>query len=436
MNNPSPEFNVSSGFIISEANVITDYDRKIITELYLPMAGPTSISLYFWLLENLPEKVSISDRFDHNQILDALNLNNITFVQARTKLEALGLLSTFFNNDQMGEVYLYTLVPPLSPNSFFKDQLLSNFLYSLIGDTAYLNVQKKFALKKLQVPVGQNISSNFFEVFSRVSNHPTIKGKQLEALEPQEIAQTKLPDSFDFDYFASQLKTRGVEQIDIDQNHDALYSLHLIYGFDELELLRFVERNITLDTHRINFEAIKYQLHNINPTKVTINAPKESSQTIKTNSSQQSLITAAENASPIEFIEKLKEQLGGFVTSSEKVILKDIIENKILSPDVLNILIHQIIVGMNKSSINKSLVESIANDFNRAGVTNATQALVEVNQYNQNRKNPKTNSTNKRMRKVEQKMDYQVQDDDQLDIDTVIDKLNTLENNLNQNGKN
>ena len=436
MNNPRPEFNVNSGFIIAEANVITDFDRKIITELYLPLVGPNSISLYFWLLENIPNKVAISERFDHNQILDALNLNNITFVQARSKLEALGLVSTFFNNDQMGDVFVYTLVPPLSPDKFFKDQLLSNFLYSLIGDIAYLNVQKKFALKKLQVPVGENISANFFEVFSRVSDHPNIDRKQIEDLQPQAITSPKLPITFDFDYFSTELKKKGVDQTDIDQNHDALYSLHLIYGFDELELLRFVENHITLDSRKINFEAIKYQLYNMQPTKVTTKAKNVFNADDKISNSQQALITTAESVSPIEFIEKLKEQLGGFVTSGEKTILKNIVENKILSPDVLNILVHQILVGMKNSTINKSLVETIANDWIRDGVTNATQAVLVVNKFNRNKKSPKPQRNNKKLRKVEQKMEYQTEVDDTIDIDTVTDKLNALGNDLNQHGTN
>lgn len=437
MNNTTPEFNVSSGYLISEANVITDFDRKIVTELYLPIVGSTSVSLYFWLLENLPNQVSVSERSDHNQILDVLSLSKITFIKARQKLEAVGLLSTNYHHDQMGEVYLYTLVPPMPPATFFKDQLLSNFLYSLIGDTAYLNAQKKFALRKLHVPIGDNISANFLEVFNRVSDNPLVNRKQLNDLIPQQINMPDFASDFDFDFLSTQLKQKGVNQLEIDQNHDALVSLHLVYGLNESELLRIVESNITLDTLKINLEAIKHQLYNMNSTKVGINPSTPANQQYPAlNKTQQALVTAANNSTPLEFIEELKKNLGGFVSASEKAILQQMVENKILTAPVLNILIHQILVGMNKASLNKSLVEAIANQWTREGVVDATQAIYQINKFNQDKQTDKSNNKNNRLRKVEQEINYQQVEADDLDLNEVLDKFNSLQKNISEDEKN
>lgn len=437
MNNTLPEFNVSSGYLISEADVITDFDRKIVTELYLPMVGSVSVSLYFWLLENLPNQVSISERSDHNQILDVLSLSKITFIQARQKLEAVGLLSTNYHRDQMGDVYVYTLVPPMPPAIFFKDQLLSNFLYSLIGDSAYLDAQKKFALKKLHAPIGSNISANFLEVFNRVSDNPRVNRKQLNDLSPQEIKRPDFSSNFDFDFLSTQLKSKGVNQLDIDQNHDALVSLHLVYGLDELELLRIIESNITLDSFEINLEAIKHQLYNNNSTNVAINPSNQTDhQYPALNKTQQDLAMAATNASPLEFIAELKMNLGGFVSASEKAILQQMIENKILTTPVLNILVHQILVGMKKASLNKSLVETIANQWTREGVTDATQAIYQVNKFNQDKQTAKSKNTNSRLRKVEQEINYQQVEDDNLNVNEVLDKFNSLQKNIGEDEKN
>ena len=55
----------------------------------------------------------------HKELLDILSLGLRDFYEARIRLEALGLLKTFVQKDELGQVFIYELQAPLSAEDFF-----------------------------------------------------------------------------------------------------------------------------------------------------------------------------------------------------------------------------------------------------------------------------------------------------------------------------
>ena len=76
---------------------------------------------------------------------------NITQIQeARLKLEAVGLLQTFYKNENNFNYYIYCLFAPKSPVDFLNDPLFSRLLREKIGEKQTQNLINLYKNKPLQ----------------------------------------------------------------------------------------------------------------------------------------------------------------------------------------------------------------------------------------------------------------------------------------------
>ena len=109
--------------------------------------------------DDLNKKETISDELTHHHLMATMQLRLDDIVVAREKLEAIGLLKTFYKEDNVNN-YVYVLYSPLSVNEFFNHPLLSVVLYNNLGNSDTLNsqvigensinVEMKFVQKKLK----------------------------------------------------------------------------------------------------------------------------------------------------------------------------------------------------------------------------------------------------------------------------------------------
>ena len=70
-------------------------DVNVITLLYSPLIEADAYKMYMTLHSLLNRSNLTSHTLLHKEILDILGLNSKTFAEARLKLEAIGLLSTY-----------------------------------------------------------------------------------------------------------------------------------------------------------------------------------------------------------------------------------------------------------------------------------------------------------------------------------------------------
>ena len=97
-------------YTVVNQTILTEIDKKILISLYEPIIGPTAVSLFLTLWSDLDKNEIISRDYNHHHlmtILKASNINNI--LEARTSLEAVGLVKSYIKkNDNVNE-YLYEL---------------------------------------------------------------------------------------------------------------------------------------------------------------------------------------------------------------------------------------------------------------------------------------------------------------------------------------
>ena len=107
------DFNISPAdtYIVVNKSIIKNEDRTILTMLYQPIIGPLPIMLYFSLWSDLDKLELMSTEYTHHHLIANMQISLKEIVEVRRKLEAIGLLKTFFkeSNNNINN-YIYQLV--------------------------------------------------------------------------------------------------------------------------------------------------------------------------------------------------------------------------------------------------------------------------------------------------------------------------------------
>ena len=150
--------------------IIQDDKKKILTLLYQPIVGITAVSLYLTLLNDIDNNGVESDNLTHHHLMTNMQLNLDVLIKAREKLEAIGLIKTYYKEDNINS-YLYVLYSPLSANEFLNHPILNVVLYNNVGKMEYENLVSKFRVNRLNLKDYQDITCSFDDVFTSVNGY-------------------------------------------------------------------------------------------------------------------------------------------------------------------------------------------------------------------------------------------------------------------------
>ena len=223
-------------FKVKLASFLTDFDRKVLSELYQPMIGYSALGLFMTLWSKYERKAAI-DFVQHTILFDTMQINLKDFLEAKNKLEAVGLLRTFLNKENDIKKYVYVLYSPKSPKDFFDDVLFSGTLTKMIGEKQATAIARTFESKNRKEPDDfKEISASFVEVFNPNFNDECFANKLGDEVNTYGRKIRMVDTEFDFESFFVQLKndyqlSRNLfskkELIEIER-------LSVLYGLDEL----------------------------------------------------------------------------------------------------------------------------------------------------------------------------------------------------------
>lgn len=152
-------------------------ERRVLAELYQPMAGALSIGLYLLLYHHLgDDETGCVQPEAQRRLFLGLGLEpnaagRQALVESASKLEAVGLLQTFRQHDPAADetLYEYVLQRPLAPGEFFANLHLSLLLRDRIGKPALMELRESLAPRS---PSGlarflnrEEITVPFYELF-------------------------------------------------------------------------------------------------------------------------------------------------------------------------------------------------------------------------------------------------------------------------------
>ena len=387
---------------------LTQRELQFVTQLYVPFLGVQASTLYLVLFSELSPNSYQSDVIRLADLLALVNMGIPDFYQARIRLESVGLLKTYRYEDEesISAQYTFELQAPASPNLFFKDALLSTLLVNQVGHQRFEILQKRFSVKE-KAAYGEDVTSTFQEGFQLPFNMSQYKRNI--AQEKQMIKDVKQQESLvmnstiDWELLTDLLKSQFVhEQALTDEVKQMLNSFQLYYGLTEREIAQYVIYAADLSTGEIDEKELYSIIINANqhlaaPKKEeTSIAPVESTPEVSevvTEEKQeitpaptqlpqaiQRLITLAKEMTPFDFMTSIKQQRNGYVSNGEQRIILDLVQVGTIPSEVINILIHYVLVVKNNPTINKNLMDTIANDWSQKGIQTAEQAIEAVRQ--------------------------------------------------------
>ncbi len=325
----------SDTFMVSGEGFCSSVDYQVLTLLYQPIIGESAFALYLTLMNLMDRQGLISEEYLHSDLESLLNRKLSDIESDRFKLEAIGLLVTFFASDS----FTYEIKLPLSARSFVNDGILGQYLISAISKTRFKKILKIFKIKAPKKKQKYNISKAFNEIFPSIALETNLEEDNLISGEPVRFQNLS---KYDFDW--RLLKDSISEEFfSFDDMTEAIKSkiekLSYVYGLNELIMKEILLQSLD-DYKHINIEKLakntrdRFDLEKAKPKKNTKKPEPRKVANLPTD--------------PVEYFKaitptQLLEEIGdGLVSIVDLKTIERLIDEIGLEPGVVNVLISYI----------------------------------------------------------------------------------------------
>lgn len=364
-------------YIVVNKSIITAEDRLILTMLYQPIIGPLAIMLYFTFWSDLDKSKLISTEYTHHHLVTNMQISLSEIEKARLKLEAIGLLKTYFKEDTTGN-YIYQLYSPIKANDFFNHPILNVVLYNNVGKKEYEKVLDYFKAPRLSTNNYQDITVSFTEIFSTVplTSYEVVNSD----IRKNNVQKLNINTNFDFEFLANSLPS-GLDKNKIftKDTQELILQLSFLYNLDVVKMQDIIPICIT-ERGTLNKEELRktcrnyYQFdnHGLLPTVVYNTQPEYLKEPVGDTSKRAKMIYTFETVSPYDLLKSKNN--GAEPTSRDLKLAEDLIFNYGLKAGVVNVLIDYIL-KTNNNKLTRGLAETIAGQWQRQKIETVDDAM-------------------------------------------------------------
>ena len=363
-------------YTVINKTVLTNLDYKRLSMLYQPIIGYTAVSLYHTLVDDLDKSETISSDLNHHHLMATMQLKLEDIVIAREKLEAVGLLKTYYKKDSINQ-YVYLLYSPISAHEFFSHPILNVVLYNNIGKKEYEKVLNYFKVPKIILKDFEDITSSFDEVFSPVRG--TLENQE-EDIRKTSTSSITIGKEIDFNLLMESIpKSRRNEKCLNEETKELIQNLSYIYHLDSLDMQGLV-RNSLNERGFIDKNVLRkncrdyYQFENYGnlPTLIYNKQPEYLKKPKGDSSKWAQMVYTFENITPYQLL-KAKYK-GAEPTDRDKRLIESLLIDQKLAPGVVNVLISYVL-KINNEQLKKSYVETIAGQWKRLNIETVEEAM-------------------------------------------------------------
>lgn len=383
---------------------LSNQEQEVLTFLYQPIVGASAFSLYLTLLSEIDDS-GMSESLFHADLITMLDLSIQQLEKARLKLEGIGLLETFVKVDaELGDSYIYRLNHPESAEHFFKDEVLTLTLFTIIGQRKLDKLFNRFKPKFVNLSGYENISVGFKEVYlfkeEQINAHSEMLNTMQHSFHDATPATkiTAVSETFDWNYFISGIERLGIKLPENEAGFkEEIYIFHNLFGINELEMVDFASKSFDYYTNQIvvkDFERSIYLSKDPDKkqAKATplrnqqVNLSEADQQTYRYNSlklegfSEQDIqmIMDSESNFPLNYLEALKAGRGGYTTPQERSLVKYLVSKSGLPNSVINILINYVYNIQKQPTLKADYVNRIANEWAQSKIFSPEKAISHV----------------------------------------------------------
>jgi replication initiation and membrane attachment protein len=380
-------------YTVNANGLLYEYDRKVLTFLYQPLIGPVCLSLYMTLWSELEENRLWSESSSHHILMNLLGVNLSDIYEARLKLEGIGLLKTFVNEEEEIRSFIYELQPPLTPEQFFLDGMLNIYLYRKIGKNHFFRLKRFFSDRKNSADKEyQEVTRAFQDVFATASPK-TLKYLQdhssdLNVIDDQAFIGRNEPkpiqvnSNFNFDLLMDGLNEALLPKKAINQKvKNAISNLAFLYDIDAIQMKKFLLDAFNPNADEIDIEELRkaardwYQFVNYDelPNLIERTQPmKYQSQLQELKTPEEKQIRFYERTSPLKLLTDRSN--GGEPAAADLQLVESLLINQNLLPGVVNVLIDYVLFKTDMK-LTKNYVEKIAGQWSRKNVRTVKEAM-------------------------------------------------------------
>ena len=383
-------------YIVINRTMLTENDRRILTMLYQPIIGSNSVNLFLTLWMDLDKNEFMSVEENHHHLMTSTSLSINEIIAAREKLEAVGLLKTFYKEKEEENNYIYELFSPLSPSEFFSHPILNIVLFNSVGKKEYEKIVDYFKVPRITLTDYEDITKSFNEVFT--STPSTTFENNIQNIKTTNKLGLNTENIVDFELLISSLPKETISEKTFTKEIKKLINdLSLIYNLSIEEIKNIILTSLNerqmIDKTMLRKNARNYYQFENNgklPSLIYQNQPEYLRSPISKDSKRAKMIYTFETISPYNYL-KYKNN-GAKPTDRDLKIIENLRVDLELSPAVINVLIYYVLT-VNNNKLNKNLIETIASQWKRLNIETAEDAMTQVLKESKKKTNkPKTYS--------------------------------------------
>ena len=367
----------ADSYVVINKTILHDEDRKILTDLYLPIIGADAVMLYFCLWSSLDNSQIVSKDFSHQKLVSSLRMTINEIYDNRSKLEAIGLIKTLVKEGEVNN-YIYELYSPASATEFLSHPILNIVLYSNIGKIEYDNLVKAYKLPRFNTSNYNDITKSFNDVFE--STGMTSYDLSLDDIRKYNKLKLNINSNFDFNFLINSMpKNIDVNRVFTKEIKELIINLSFIYDIDAIHMSNIIKGCLN-ERGTINRELLRkssrnyYQFDNggILPTIIDNSQPEYLRKPVGDTSNRAKMIYTFETISPRELL--IKKNNGSEPTRRDLKLLEDLLVDYKLKPGVVNVLIDYIL-NVNNKKLTRNYVETLAGEWQRLGIETVEEAM-------------------------------------------------------------
>ena len=364
-------------FIVVNKTTLSDSDRNLLILLYQPIVGSQAISLYYTLWSYLDKSELLSNEWTHYHIFRDMMISNSEFIDAKVKLEAIGLIKTYYKSGNINN-YVYELYSPISASEFINNPLLNMAIFNAVGKLEYERIINYFRIPKVNLKEYEDITSKFSDVFA--FSNISLADNLMYDIKKSNYRKLEILSKIDLNTIMSLISDEMLYKKSLTKDtKDFLYKISYIYNYDNDDMVELIRNSIS-DKHTIDKKLLQenaskyYRYDNMGklPSIIYKNQPEYLRKENLDTSDRSRVIYQFETTSPYDFINSKCKT--GNPTSSDLSIISYLLIDLNLKPGVVNVLIDYVL-KINNNKLTKNFVEAIASQWSKSGVETVEQAM-------------------------------------------------------------
>jgi replication initiation and membrane attachment protein len=360
-------------YTVVNKSLLNNDDRKNLIALYEPIIGPIAVALYLTLWNDLDKLEITSDDLNHHHLMTIMKIDLNSLKIARETLEAVGLIRTFYKEDNVNS-YVYELYSPLTPKEFLNHPIFNIVLYNNIGKNEYNKIKCLYQEVAFDTNEYIDISKSINETFTSSNIVPEFDVRERETITINAM------DIIDFDLLISSIPNNILNEKSLNKKvRELINNLAFVYDLDTLKMAEIIRSTINEKGYIITEELRKsvrnYYTYNNSgklPTLIYRTQPEYLKTPMGDSSKRARIIYVFENTTPYDFLKS--KYKGVKPTNRDLKLLEYLTCDLELKPAVVNVLVDYVL-RKNDNKLNQAFVETIAGQWKRNGVETADEAM-------------------------------------------------------------